>query len=274
MIRLLSLTSLSLAAFLVANLQTNAETAASLERGTYLVNGIAACASCHTPVVDGKPGPSLSGGKRLGSGENAVLSPNITMDQETGIGSWSNAQIIDAIRNNRRPDGTHIAAPMPQTFRFMSDRDVKSIVLYMHSLPAVSHKVPARSTANDALVPSAEAQTVAEPDVSDPIKRGEYIADALAHCSGCHTDVSASAPQFTARKNKGGRIFKTAAGPLVAPSIRKADLTGYTDKELVNIITKGLRPDGSTITGPMPIAAYSRMSTEDLSDLILFLRHQ
>jgi len=272
MIRLLSLTSLSLTAFLFATLQTKAETAASLERGAYLVNGIAACASCHTPVVDGKPGPSLSGGRRLGGG-NAILSPNVTMDADTGIGAWSDAQIIDAIRNNRRPDGTHIAAPMPQTFRFMSDSDVKSIVLYMRSLPAVSHKVSRNIITHDAPDPGSDVQTVADPDVSTPTKRGEYIADALAHCSGCHTDVSASSPQFASRKNKGGRIFKTAAGPLAAPAIRKADVAGYTDKELVNIITKGLKPDGSTITGPMPTAAYAKMSVEDLSDLILFLRH-
>jgi len=271
MIRLLISVSLSCAVLLFIDSPARAEDRVSLERGSYLVNGIAACASCHTPEADGKPGLSLSGGKRLGGGDNAVLSPNITVDQETGIGSWSDAQIIDAIRNDRRPDGTAISAPMPQTFRFMSDNDVRSIVLYIRSLPAVSHKVATRTTG---LADAAkDVQTVAAPDTADPVKRGEYIADALAHCSSCHTSVSASSPEFTARKNKGGRIFRVPAGMLVTPGIRKSDLANYSDAELADIITKGMRPDGHKIGGPMPVAAYAKMSMEDLSDIIRFLRN-
>jgi len=271
MSRLPLLVSLFYAASLLAYSPARTEDRVSLERGAYLVNGIAACASCHTPEADGKLGPSLSGGKRLGGGDNAVLSPNITADQETGIGAWSDAQIIDAIRNGRRPDGTAITAPMPQTFQFMSDNDAKSIVLYIRSLPAIPHKVAARAAS---LKDSAkDVRTVASPDTADPVKRGEYIADALAHCSSCHTSVSASSPEFPKRKNQGGRIFKVAGGTLAAPGIRKSDLAAYSDTELADIITKGVRPDGHKITGPMPIAAYAKMSAQDLSDIIRFLRN-
>lgn len=65
------------------------------------------------------------------------------MDRETGIGSWSDADIVRAIREGVRPDGTLIGPPMPILwYRGISDRDVAAIVAYLRSVDLVRNVVP------------------------------------------------------------------------------------------------------------------------------------
>ena len=64
--------------------------------------------------------------------------PNITQDKVTGIGSWTDAQIIAAIREGRRPDGSIIGPPMPiGLYRGLSDTDVNAIVAYLRTVKPV-----------------------------------------------------------------------------------------------------------------------------------------
>jgi mono/diheme cytochrome c family protein len=118
---------------------------ALLDRGRYLMGGIVACGNCHTPKgLDGAPlpGKELSGGFAVDAPIFHAVASNITPDKETGIGNWTDAQIIDAIRNGKRPDGSIIGPPMPIAFyRGMSDTDVKAIVASLRQVPPVSSKV-------------------------------------------------------------------------------------------------------------------------------------
>ena len=80
-----------------------------LERGTYLMHGIVACGNCHTPKgADFKPliDQELAGGFVIEAPVFRAVAPNITPDKETGIGGWTDGQIVEAIRNGKRPDGT------------------------------------------------------------------------------------------------------------------------------------------------------------------------
>src|SRR5258708_25338004 len=91
------------------------------ERGNYLVNTIMACGNCHTPRDDeGKPmaDKALSGGLAFATPGFDATAPNITPDTETGIGSWSDAEISRALSDGMRPDhgnpsGWALAATMP-----------------------------------------------------------------------------------------------------------------------------------------------------------------
>src|SRR5215469_6293003 len=115
-----------------------------LERGTYLMNSIVACGNCHTPKgPNGKAieGKELSGGDPIDSPVFHAIPSNITPDKETGIGNWTDDQIINAIRNGKRPDGTIIGPPMPiEFYRGMSDSDVKALVAYLRTVKPVSNK--------------------------------------------------------------------------------------------------------------------------------------
>src|SRR2546430_1393995 len=117
----------------------------SLERGRYLVDTVMTCQNCHTPK--GPNGPqfdkALSGGLRFDEPAFDVTASNITPDRDTGIGSWSDAEIKTALQEGTRPAGHHLAPIMPSGFYgILTPRDLDGIVAYLRSLPAVSNAVP------------------------------------------------------------------------------------------------------------------------------------
>jgi len=109
----------------------------SVETGADLVK-TNACGSCHTSAksTDGV----LSGQDVVVTGTKAY-GPNITPDKDTGIGSWTDQQIIDAIRKGTDDEGQSLCAVMPR-FASLSDADMASMVLYLRSIPAVKRSVP------------------------------------------------------------------------------------------------------------------------------------
>ncbi|MDA1325409.1 MAG: c-type cytochrome [Proteobacteria bacterium] len=116
-----------------------------LERGAYLVNGIAGCGNCHTARGGPMKGVELAGGFPFGGDKAPFKSyaANITPDRETGIGKWTDAQLVTAIREGKRPDGSVIGPPMAIDFyKYMSDKDAKAIVAYLRSVKPVTNKVP------------------------------------------------------------------------------------------------------------------------------------
>ena len=122
-----------------------------IERGGYLVNTIMACGNCHTPRdADGKPVPGreLSGGLAFNTPAFAATAPNITPDRETGIGSWSDAEIKRALIEGSRPDhgrfaGIALAAIMPANFyKALLPDDLDTIIAYLRSVTPVRNEVP------------------------------------------------------------------------------------------------------------------------------------
>jgi mono/diheme cytochrome c family protein len=174
---------LSLAAVALSSGEGRAETL--LERGTYLMQSIVACGNCHTPKgPDGElPGMELAGGFLMEDDAFTAFAPNITPDVETGIGGWTDEQIITAIREGRRPDGTIIGPPMPiSLYRSISDRDVQAIVAYIRSLQPVKNEVP-KSDYRMPLPPSygPPVTTVAEVTPADGPAYGFYLAGSASN---------------------------------------------------------------------------------------------
>jgi mono/diheme cytochrome c family protein len=118
-----------------------------IERGSYLV-GIAGCSDCHTPGgLLGNPDTNrMLGGSDVGFGApgyGVAVGPNLTPDEETGLGGWTSEQIIRAITMGLRPDGRVLSGAMPwQGFSRLSNDDAKAIVVYLQSLPPVKNKTP------------------------------------------------------------------------------------------------------------------------------------
>lgn len=138
---LCSLISAAVLAAPVAQAQT------PVERGKYLVT-ITGCNDCHTPgYFFGKPDKTrFLGGSEVGfevPGLGTFYGPNITPDKETGIGTWSNAQVLAALQTGVRPDGRLLAPIMPwHAFASLTQSDASAIVAFLRSLPPVKHKVP------------------------------------------------------------------------------------------------------------------------------------
>jgi mono/diheme cytochrome c family protein len=120
---------------------------AAIARGKYLVT-IASCHDCHTPgYFLGKPDMArYLGGSDVGfelPGLGVFHGPNLTPDKETGLGTWTDAQILTALQTGVRPDGRVLAPIMPwRAFASLTKPDAEAIVAYLRSVPPVSHKAP------------------------------------------------------------------------------------------------------------------------------------
>ena len=179
---------------------------ARLARGEYLYHRVAVCGDCHSqrdytrfggPVVEGGEGVGFSFPQELGL-PGTVVAPNITSDKESGVGNWTDGEVIRAIREGVSRDGKALFPMMPYAeFRHMSDEDVYAIVAYLRTLPPVKNVLP-RSQINfpvsmfiksvpkpAGLVPSVER--------SNQLKYGEYLTK-LGGCGGCHTPMEKGEP--------------------------------------------------------------------------------
>ena len=118
-----------------------------VERGAYLA-AIMDCGGCHTTgALTGRPDAAMQlAGAKVGFAipELGIFyPPNLTPDLETGIGGWSEAEIVTAVRTGVRPDGRELAPPMPwRAYAVLSDADAAALAAYIKSLPPVSHRAP------------------------------------------------------------------------------------------------------------------------------------
>ncbi|MFC3086120.1 c-type cytochrome [Tabrizicola soli] len=121
--------------------------AVDAERGRYLV-AIIGCNDCHTPGhFLGKPDMErFLGGSDVGfeiPGLGVFHGPNLTPDEETGLGSWSEAEIATAIRTGVRPDGRHLSPAMPwMGYAALTEDDALSIAAWLKTLAPISNAVP------------------------------------------------------------------------------------------------------------------------------------
>jgi len=119
---------------------------AAVARGKYLV-GISGCNDCHTPgYFMGKPDMArFLGGSDVGfeiPGLGTFVGPNLTPDKATGLGNWTDAQVLAALQKGQRPDGRLLAPIMPwHAFATLTPQDADAIVAFLRSLPPVSNKV-------------------------------------------------------------------------------------------------------------------------------------
>lgn len=254
-----------------------------VRRGAYLVNSLGACGNCHTPR-DAANQPifamELAGGREFDESTlGHIVGPNITPDPATGIGAWTEEQIVFALRNGKRPDGTIIGPPMPiEFYRGLSDRDAESIAAYLKSLKAVRHAVP-RSRLKVPLPPSygPVVDHVPEPDPKDKIAYGAYLAGPVAHCMECHTPRGKEGLDIS-RLGAGGREFPDLGNPgalTVSRNITPDPESGigkWSDADVKGAILMGFRPDGTKLARTMAFDSYRQMTSDDLNAITAYLR--
>jgi cytochrome c553 len=227
------------------------------ERGAYLVNAVAVCGNCHTPhdsANDPLPDMELAGGREFDIEAGHIVGPNITPDRETGIGDWNVGQIVYALRNGKRPDGTPIGPPMPTRFyRQLSDRDAEAIAIYLKSLKPVRHAV-ARSQYKAVL----------------PSPYGPVVGHVATPRDGPDLDLG--------HIGAGGRAFPDFGNPgtrTVSRNITPDPETGigkWSDADVKAAILLGHRPDGTKLSRTMPFDAYNGMSSDDVNAIVDYLR--
>jgi len=265
----------------VANRRFEPSTA-RLERGKYLVEDVMGCFYCHSerdwkadgaPPIESKKGA----GAEFHGGPGKVIAPNITPDNETGIGGWSDDELARAIREGVSRDGHALFPIMPyMNYRQLSDEDVESVVVYLRTVPAVRNALP-KSTLIFPLnllvntMPQPLETAVAAPDNSTVVKRGEYLTK-MASCNDCHTPMEKGQP-IAGMAFAGGFTLNEPSGEVTSSNIT-SDPSGisYYDETLFVEAMRTGQVKARKLNPTMPWALYGKMSDEDLKAIFAYLR--
>ena len=255
---------------------TAAQAETPVERGEYLVRGIAGCGNCHTPMgPDGFVMDQELGGRLVEDNDLfTAYAPNITPAGR--VAQWTDGELAKAIREGIRPDGSLIGPPMPYAmYRGLGDEDLNAIVAFLRTLPAVDNQVP-RSTYRIPLPPAygPPVESVTAPERGVSVAYGGYLAGPVAHCMECHTPMGPQGLLLDTALGQGGFEFHGPWGISAAANVtpHQDGIAGYSDDELKTMITQGVRPDGTPMLPPMPYGFLAKMSAEDLDAIVLYLR--
>lgn len=249
------------------------------KRGEYLVNA-GGCAGCHT--APGKDAVPFAGGRELKTPFGTFRGPNITPHPQAGIGRWTEADFIRAMRFGVRTDGAHYfpAFPYP-SYTKISDGDLRDLWAYLRSLPPSARASPP----HDLGFPFGFRFLVAgwkwlyftpgpfapDPKASAEVNRGAYLVQALGHCGECHT------PRNFLGGPKRDRFLAGGKGPegKNVPNLTPTRLKKWSDGELKEFFTTGLTPDGDVPAEAMAEVinnTTSKLTPQDLAALIAYLR--
>jgi mono/diheme cytochrome c family protein len=247
-----------------------------VERGRYLSEGLLQCFVCHSERDWKKPGtPPIPALKGAGVVWRAGLTaPNLTPDNETGIGQWTDDMLIRAIREGISHDGRVLHPQMwYRSFRTLPDEDVEAIVAYLRSLKPIRHPLPpTKLTAEETKrfdVPEPITSPVPSNWPADPVQRGRRLAG-LADCSGCHTS-------WYTPKNPGlfggGNPIKRGDLTTLSSNITSDDsgIAHYDAAFFREVIRTG-KARGRELSPLMPSVAFRNLNDQDLDALFAYLR--
>ena len=185
------------------------------KRGGYIFAATTGC-GCHFNRDLKAP----AGGMKFEGPFGVVYAPNITSDPETGIGSMTDQEIVDALRLGKGHSGAQLFPIMPyMAWSAMSDQDAYDLVAALRTLPPVKNAVPKTELKNPvppftpATAPPAVAPTTG-------VERGAYLV-ALGQCNNCHTPKTDAGAPDTTRLLAGAVI-----GEDIAPNLTPDESAG------------------------------------------------
>ncbi len=204
-----------------------------------------------------------------------LVCPNITPDRETGAGSWSDVQLARAIREGIGHDGRILNKTMPYwNFRYLTDEDLASIIVFLRSIPAVQHPLPKRDLVEQPVIDwRPEVQPPPSPsDAPETARHGEYLVH-IGSCTGCHTTADAQDRPVPGMLFAGGRVFVRPWGTAASANLtRDPSGIGYYDEaQFIRTIRSG-RVGARALNRTMPYPLYSHLSDDDLKAIFAYLR--
>jgi mono/diheme cytochrome c family protein len=258
-----------------------------LARGEYLVDHVAVCGSCHTPV--GANG--VADRSKYLAGVECVMNDNgacLNSGNLTKLGGYTDEQIKVMFMEGKRPDGRNLHPMMPYwIFGNMTDKDADSIVAHLRSLPEVDHVVPPNEGAfRDVPMPAERLDPRAIPgtDGGAAAERGRYLSAAVGICIDCHTpDLPAGAerPIDLSKSFTGNRAFQNILVAQSPTTVYSANITpqvvggigGWSVADIRKAIREGRDRGGHGICAPMPWGqrGYGGMTEQDANDIATYL---
>lgn len=255
----------------------------SLERGEYLVHA-GGCTSCHT--ADRDDAIPMAGGRALRTDFGVFYAPNITPDRETGIGSWSDQDFVNALWEGVGPDSRYYFPAFPYTaYTGLSLEDVLSIKAYLFSLAPVrqenrEHELPwyldtRLAAAGWQLLNFSPQRFAADPGRSEAWNRGAYLVRHLGHCGECHTPRNSLGALLPERELGGTREGPEGKPvPNITPH-REAGIGRWSADEIIFFLEIGMLPDGDFAGAGMGEVIddnTSRLTPEDRAAIAAYLQ--
>jgi len=264
-----------------------------IARGEYLVNHVAGCIDCHSkrdftkysgPVVPGSEG----GGGMLFDPKfglpGMIYGKNITPDSATGIGTWTDDEILRAMTQgiNKKGDTLFPIMPYPN-FNRMAKTDLLSIIAFIRTLKPINNVVPARQLfvpigvvyPGKFLQPSVDSNMA--PAASDIVKYGGYLA-MVADCGTCHSPLTPQGPDHT-RMFAGGYIFDLGSNKVASANITpdSTGIGGWSEERFMSKFTtyrdsSQINRDPGNQNTIMPLSILAGMKDEDIKAIYAYLR--
>ena len=216
------------------------------------------CSSCH--AVPNQPDRlKLGGGVAIASPFGTFYAPNISPDPDDGIGRWSEADFVNAVRKGISPDGTHYFPAFPYTsYAHATVPDVRDLFAFLKTLPPVKGKV----RDHDVPFPFNIRRNVGiwkllffddrliMPDQSRPPSwnRGAYLVNSFGHCAECHTPRNflggiIASQRFAGAPNPEGEGW--------VPNVTQKGIGDWSKKDISDFLENGVTPDGDSAGGSM-----------------------
>jgi mono/diheme cytochrome c family protein len=249
-----------------------------IEHGRYMA-AAADCSACHT-APGGKP---YAGGGALETPFGVLLSPNITPDQQTGIGGWTDEEFVQAVQNGIGHDGIHLYPAMPYVYYAKLTRaDVLAIRAYLDTLQPVHNRV----ITNQLPFPFNQRESMAawnalyfrpgqfkpDPAQSPEWNRGAYLVEGAGHCGLCHTPKNAMGADESGRFMQ-GTVLESWYAPNLTSSARLG-LGDWSIDDIMLYLKTGSNRFGIA-SGPMADAvnhSTSHLSNADLRAVAVYLK--
>lgn len=263
-------------------------TPSAVARGEYLARSVTVCIGCHSPVEVDKLGEPIPEGRLLSGrdfGEmpgfpGMLRAPNLTPDPETGIGTWTDGELLRAMREGIAKDGRPLFPMMPYGVfaKTLSDEDALAIIAWLRTVPPVKSAMPRTQIQFPVsmfvrLAPRPVDQP-ASPPPTDPLEHGRWLITA-ASCADCHSTANEQMEPLPGMYLAGDNPFPIPnRGTVYTANITSDAETGigaWTDDEIKRAIFGGLSRDGRRLYG-MPWAYYAGMNDDDKQALLTALR--
>ena len=238
----------------------------AIARGAYIYNA-GGCGACHQ--VEDAEGPT--GGYVIEVEEpfpNVFYTPNITPDEETGIGGWTGRDFLLAMKHGRSPSGGFYWPSFPyRTYANMTDEDVLDLAAYLMAQPPIRNEVPDHELPAwqfdflmagwNILADFTEGDYPAVDAENSQIQRGAYLARALGHCGDCHTPRNALGIMMLDQEFQGSDIISTPIDP--------EGLSSWTTVDFVGLLEIGMTASFDFVGGEMAevVEHTSQLSAQD-----------
>lgn len=255
-------------------------TTQAINRGEYLARA-GDCVACHT-TANGK---AFAGGRPMPTPFGALFVPNITPDDETGIGKWNADEFYRMMHTGVSRDGTLLYPAMPfASYTKVTRIDSDAIYAYLMSVTPVKqpnrpHELKFPFNNRDLLLGwrtlyFKEGEFVPDAKQSADWNRGAYLVQGLGHCAMCHTAINALGGSSESKAFEGGMIPNQNWYAPSLTSNREAGLGNWEIKDIADLLQVGMSHRGTTF-GPMAEVVYNSLqylSDEDVSAMAVYLK--